>query len=357
MTASKDTELENRLRHALLVHTDADKWELAIERSDRDGGGLVLHGPRGLTSARYIKEKTDYRRELLVEASAYSGKGRKLASDPFDHDWMNQQRRLGLAAILPDAGYIDQDDEAGLVSILSRVKDDRQDTVALLALNRTWMDHKHGLSTLKHHIADAGVPVALVLEHSRDPLSRRYALAGLVSLFDTGVPVMLLRCDASAVGALCFGALAAAVGTRTGLRHLYPLGPGSGGPTTPSIAVLVRGMLSYISLEKLDLAYSADPDNHLWWCDCEVCGGRDLSWLGSAPNPEVAAYLHSVEVLYQIRHDLFEEALTPTERRQAWIAQCDAAIFQHDWVAENIGWDPQPVLGNWTSLRDLEAAG
>jgi hypothetical protein len=349
MTAITNAELRHRLQHSLLVHTDPTGWELAVERSNRDGGGIVFHGRRGLAVAKYLQDKhPGYRRPILVDASAYAGKARKRASDRFDTDWMAQQRKL-LIAVLPDAGYIDQDDEAGLLSILTRVHDGPEGTIAPLALHRSWLDSKHGLSTLKQHVLDAGVPIALILEHSRDPLSTRASLRGLVSLLDTGVHSMVLRCDASAVGALCFGANAAAMGTRTGLRHLYPL-TDRGGPVQAKVAVLIRSTLSYISLEKLDLAYSKDPDNLLWSCACGVCAGADLSWIGSSYDQQKSAYQHSVEVLYDIRGQLFNKPYTQLQLRQAWIDQCNSAIFKHHEISESIDWDPPPVLGNWASL-------
>ncbi len=357
MTATTNAELEQRLQHALLVHTDADAWELAIERADREGGGLVLHGRRGLEVARYVLDQKKFDQPILLDASAYTGKRRKLASDSFDTNWIRQQQRLRLPAVMPDAGYVGEDDEAGLLSILQRVHEEKPGTVAPLALHRSWLNAKHGLPTLHHHVREAQVPIAVMLEHTADPLGVRYVLRGLVELLQLDVPVFVLRCDTSALGALCFGAFAAAVGTRTGLRHLFPLSNG-GPPSAPSAAALVRDTLSYLRLEKIDQAVAADPDNHMWWCECGVCNGQDLSWLNTSTSPEAFAYMHSVEVLYEIRADLFAEEVTPQQRRQAWIARCDAAIFRHEEIAAgSYTWEPPDFLGNWTSLRDREAIG
>ncbi|MEU7528052.1 hypothetical protein AB0A74_20145 [Saccharothrix sp. NPDC042600] len=354
MTAISETELEHHLRHALLLHTDAQDCELAVESSNRDGGGLVLNGKGGLVAAeRILGSDLGFRRPILVDASAYAGRRRRFASDPFDRDWMRHQRRLGLPAVLPDAGYVAEDDEDGLLSVLYRVHEEPQGTVALLALHHSWTDPKHGQPTLKQHALAAGVPLALVLEHPKDPMQVRRSVHGLVDLLDAAPSTMLLRSDASAVGSLCYGAIAAAVGTRTGLRHLYPLGRRGG--RKASIAVFVRSTMSYITLAKLDRAYQMDPDNDLWRCGCDVCADADLSWVGSSPDPWQSAYLHSVEVLHQIRRDLFDNNLTPQQRRQAWIAQCDSAIFRHDELSELTDWEPPAYLGNWDSLRAREA--
>lgn len=340
------------LHQALLVHTDADRAELAIERADRETGGLVLHGKDdGLMAARHIINHKGFTRPVMLDASAYTGKHRKTAKDEFDANWISQQRRLGLPVVLPDAGYVAENNESGLMSILSRVHDDQPDMVAPLALHKSWLNAKEGLPTLLRHVSDAGVPIALIIEDAGDPYATRYALQGLVEVLHLGAKVYVLRCDVAAVGALAFGAEAAAVGTRTGLRHLYPQKDGGGGGAA-QIAALVRGTLSYISLDKIDKEVQKDPDNQLWWCECAVCGGQNLSWIKAAPEPEVMAYLHSVEALYQIRDDLFENYATPAERRRAWIAQCDSAIFQHEDIDSD--WRPQRVLGNWASLREIE---
>ncbi|MCS7484632.1 hypothetical protein ACFFQW_41085 [Umezawaea endophytica] len=342
------------LRQALLVHTDANRAELALELADRDGGGLVLHGKgKALMAARHLKYAKKFQRGLIVEADAYTGKHRKLAADAFDANWISQQRRLGLSVVLPDGGYVAEGDESGLYSILARVKADGQpDLVAPLALHKSWLDAKAGLPTLLRHVIDAGVPVALTIEHPKDPYATRSLLQGLVEVLQLEVKVYLLRCDVAAVGALCFGAEAAAVGTRTGLRHLFPRKENGGGGAMPSVAALVRGMLSYISLDKIEPEIQQNPDNDLWKCGCVVCGGQSLSWIKSAPKPEDAAYLHSVEVLYQIRAELFDNLATSAERRLAWIGLCDSAIFQHEGTAAD--WNPQRVLGNWASLRGAQ---
>lgn len=354
MTAYTNEELADRLRHSLLIHTDADDWERAAERSDRDGGGLVLHGRKALIAARYLKEKRpDYSRPVLVDASAYSGKKRKLASDPFDKDWMTQQRKLGLAAVLADGGYLGDSDEGGLVSILDRVHSEPEGTVATLAVHPMWLNPNAGQPTLKRHILDAGVPVALVVEHAKDPYTVKRTLWGLVDLIENHPLTMLLRSDTSAVGALCVGALAAAVGTKTSLRHLYPIVEDDDDKPPPpqaSIAVLLRPTLSYVTLDKLEKTYQLDPDNTLWQCGCIVCGGAELTWIRSSPNAEQFAYMHSVEILYDIRDDLLAPGLTPDERRRGWITQCDSAMFQHDLLGERIRWEPPKYLGSWASL-------
>lgn len=357
------TTLVRELTDVLLVQIDARAYADAIECSDRPGGGLMLTGEKALVIAEHIVSLRRYQRPVLVDRRRYAGGKRRFAADEFDLAWLARQRRLGLSACLPDAGYVGEGDEAGLTSILGRVADLGPGVVAPLPLHLSWLNPKKNLSRLTDHVQAAGVPIALALEHEKDPLSARYAIEGLISVLELPVPVILLCCDVSAIGALCFGATAAAVGTTTGLRHIYPMpkpdasGGGFGGGPKP--AAVVRGCLAYAWLDKIDQAVQADRDNLLWTCHCRVCGGQTLDWLGSAPTPETAAFQHSLETLYQIRRDILGpgEQASGTERRQSWIAQCDSAMFQHlDISSTFYQWEPPKALGNWASRRKQESS-
>ncbi|MEV0704264.1 hypothetical protein AB0I53_40995 [Saccharopolyspora sp. NPDC050389] len=126
-------------------------------------------------------------------------------------------------------------------------------------------------------ISAHGVAVAVVLEHRDDPLGVQAALRGLLRLVALDTPVLLLRSDVSALGALCFGALYAAVGTTPTLRHLYPVTSGGGGGGERPVSILVPHCLSYVGTEKVAAAIPLTPDqaNH-WECVCDTCNGRQL---------------------------------------------------------------------------------
>lgn len=352
MSAPSTTRLQQTLAETLLVQTDANHGLDAIGCADRQGGGLVLTGEKSLVTAEYVIKHQHYSRPVLIDRSRYAGRRRKFACEPFDDNWISRQRRLKLAAVMPDAGYVAEGDTAGLESILTRVRSLGDDTIAPLGLHLSWLDANRGLATLIEQVEAAGVPVAIALEHPKDPLGPHYAFDGLVSLLAQPTPVIMLRCDVSAIGTLCFGALAAAIGTTTGLRHIYPLPkPGSnGGGGQAKKAAIVRGCLAYASLDKIDQAVQADPDNMLWVCECRWCNGRTLQWLGSAPDPGSAAYHHSLETMYRIRNDLLGRAVTPAERQRSWIAQCDSAMFQFlDVDSITYRWEPPAALENWAA--------
>jgi len=345
------TALDRHLADVLLVQIDAGAYADAIECSDRAGGGIVLTGEKALAAAEYVLDHRQYGRPVLIDRSRYSGKSRRRARDSFDPNWISRQRRLGLPVVLPDAGYVGRDDEVGLVSILTRVANLGPGVVAPLPLHPSWLNAKVNLPRLIEHIQVAGVPVAVALEHQSDPLSARYAFDGLMDVLKLPVPVILLRSDVSAIGALCFGATAAAVGTKSSLRHIYPVPKEDSFGRRPTTAAVVKGCLAYASLDKIALAVQVDREDLLWTCDCPVCAGQTLDWLGSAPDSEAAASLHSLETLYRIRRALFghDGLATAAERRQVWIAQCSSARFEHLRIERATAhrWVPPPALDHW----------
>jgi hypothetical protein len=96
----------------------------------------------------------------------------------------------------------------------------------VLPLDARWFAAPPVYEALAREINKYDVPVAVVIEHESDPFGVRYVVTGFLELLDAvRVPVLLLRSDVSALGALCHGAHAAAIGTTSALRHLYPTYP------------------------------------------------------------------------------------------------------------------------------------
>ncbi|WP_370968619.1 hypothetical protein [Amycolatopsis sp. cg9] len=343
------SRLKTALADVLLVQADASgaHTEVAIERSDRLGGGIVLTGAKALQKAEHLVREKKYERPILIDRARYAGKNRALASHAFDSDWVARQRALGLPALMPDAGYIGERDYPGLRDVLERTADLGSDVVALLPLHVSWLKQEN-LRQLVDAVTDVGVPIAVALEHKDDPLSAQYAVYGLVALLQTPVPVLLLRCDTSSIGALAYGALAAAVGTHSALRHIYPVVEGGGGGgRNPKPAAVVQRLLSYVHLDKIDLTAAMDPDHPDWHCSCDVCNGQSLMELNSAPNPEQIAFLHSIEILFRIRTGILL-AGGLAQRRAAWTAQCSSAQFNHMDIDNTVSaWEIPDYLNNW----------
>lgn len=310
--------------HLLTQVEPADAVPLAAVTGET-GGGLVVSGVDALKLIEYLQGRR-YSAALLADRQKYKGKRRKLASQPFDPDWIIRQQRLGLAAIIPDAGYVAAHDLLGLRLVLKRSAA-IQGGVALLALANWWMSGE-GLRLLEAELRGMRMPVALVLEHSKDPLGVNRILQGVIRLLSIGVPLLMLRCDVSALGLLAHGALAAAYGSKSSIRHLYPVpkdGSGGGSGAARESAFWAAGT----ALHYRDLLYdavTASPHDPHWICSCRICAGGRLDRIGISSIEEVRQ--HNSASLLDLRTELVGLS-SEAERRQWWTRRCRDAQLAH----------------------------
>lgn len=339
----------DRLRDAVLVHCDRSEFSDALAVLDRPNTGLVVARPRAREIRALAHAADDHGVVLLTDAERYAGiKNRTAAGERFDTDWIARQRDAGLP-VLTDSGYIGEGNIAGLRSTLHQAKS-IGGCIATLPLHTSWLDPRGGLDCLVDHVAAAGAPIAVVLEHANDPYSVRATLQGMLTLLTVGVPVIQLRSDVSGLGVLCHGAAAAAIGTRTKLRHLAPAKPGGGGGRTPSVATIVRDLLAYVSVDRIATAFANDPDDSLWnACECPSCNGRTLDTFARLPSPEKSqrAFGHAVHVALDLRDHLLHDA-DPTTRQLSWRAHCDSALVRYlDLRARGESWTAPRALRHW----------
>ena len=207
--------------------------------------------------------------------------------------------------------------------------------VALLALANWWM-YDEGLKLLMAELRAADMPVALVLEHRDDPLSVFRILRGAAAVLRAGVTMLMLRCDPSALGLLANGALAAACGTRSSIRHLYPVSSGGGGNNKARESVLWPTGMALHYRDLLYDAISASPHERCWACSCSVCGGKRLDRLDMAALEEVRQ--HNSASLLDLRAEM--AAIPAAGRPQWWARRCRDAELAHAAV------DSGPVARN-----------
>ncbi|MET7418467.1 hypothetical protein [Dactylosporangium sp. NPDC005555] len=337
----------------LLVHCSANQALRCAPIADRPGAGLVVSPHQRdeaglLATAAYLLRRRRFEAPLLLDAARYAGQARLPASAPFNPRWLRRQRELGIP-VLTDSGYVDRDDEPGLAGILHRAAV-LPDTIAVLPLHPVWLQDRLRRTVLTGHIRSANAPVALVLEAQRDPFALPGVVEGLLAVLGCGVPTLLLRCDVSALGALCHGASAAAVGTVAGLRHLTPRPALSAAPAKgfrPAAPSAVFGpALSYRRIGAIARAHRRHPDPGLFGCACSVCDGRDVDWMAELDDREreVPAFEHSIRVLQDLRDDLLRQADTAG---QSWTARCADAAYR----SRELGWDPAPMLRHWQHHR------
>lgn len=333
------------LRDTLLIQSGPEEAARLVGML-RPGAGLVITGDRGTDIARSLGGRA----AVLTDRGRYSGAGRQFASSALDAGWISSQRQAGVVSPLTDSGYVAANDIAGLRAILSSAAQLGPDVVATLPLARRWLTHDSAV--LVDEVNAYNVPVALVLESPDDPFSVRGAVHGLVHFLDGAlVPSVLLRSDISAVGALAFGALSAAVGVRSGLRHLYELpkhGKGGRRPAATESAFWRPGMYM-VTVERLALAVARTRMDPQWLCSCRTCGGRTVDWMyRSASHDEILS--HNLELLLDERDKLVR---TPVGglRRQSWRAMCGSAefVFTHT-AATSAAWTVPPAIRWWQTV-------
>ncbi|NUP29438.1 MAG: hypothetical protein HOQ36_06845 [Nocardia sp.] len=259
--------------------------------------------------------------------------------------WINMQMKLGLRWTLTDSGYIPAHDLAALRAVLAWGSDLPQLVTALpLAIQWLTIDHE----ALITELAATGKPVALMLESEGDPLATEAAVAGLIAVLRCSVPVLLLRSDTSVLGALAHGAVAVSVGTRSALRHIYPM-KNSGGGFTPPPAAYVPALLSYKRLTTIEDGITRNPGLDVWKCDCTVCSGRSLDWIWSRTDFEEAAFEHSLAAQAALAKSLMR--YPAGERGSEWKTRCAVAQRNHEVISKRKGgaWRPAKTLNAWMS--------
>jgi hypothetical protein len=316
-----------------------------------EGMGTVFTMGRGKNRQPLMRQLAQAHRQVagpidhvLFDADRYSGQSRRVGATVLDAGWIKAQRAVGVRLAMTDSPYIPARDRAALVSTLAQTKGFGEDAVAVLPLGLAWLTKD--VASLIAAINQAGVRVALVLEHPKDPLGVQAAVVGLVRLLDeVDVQVALLRSDVSAIGALAFGASMGAVGTSTSLRHYYPAVDGGGIPRQPSIAAYVPWSMCYRTLQKINAAIDADPDNqHRWCCQCRFCNGALLHSIVS----DVQAFQHSLAAIAILGEEILNSA-TPSNRRCSWVSKCKSAQHINKEIAEDTGmsWNPPAYLAGW----------
>jgi hypothetical protein len=185
----------------------------------------------------------------------------------------------------------------------------------------------------------------VAIEHDGDPFSAQYLLRGFLRLLaQVEVPLLLLRSDVSALGALCHGAHAAAIGTTSGLRHIYPRRRGGGPARHPALAAFVTALLGYHTIERFAKVVDKTPDlEHYWACQCDTCHG----WTPASVDSPEAAFRHSLDAQLRLRDELFHaqtrEALVST-----WHEHCSHALNLHEEIAKELPDWPRPAgLRTW----------
>lgn len=341
-----DRPLES-LFERLLVQCRPRQVDAAAMVATAYGAGLVITGKSTLPAAQALRDK-GFTGPILCDADRYSGARRVSAGRGVSPGWFRRQRELRLIP-LSDSGYLAPRNWNGLRTILGVTAREDSPAVAMLPLAARWFTAAV-CDALAREINKAGVPVAVAIEHDGDPFGAQYVLHGFLRLLgQVEVPLLLLRSDVSALGALCHGAHTAAIGTASALRHIYPRRP-RGSVRHPGLAAFVTALLGYHTIEMFATAVDETPDLEQYWvCQCDTCHGWTPASIGSPED----AFRHSLGAQLRLRDELFRaktrEALVST-----WHEHCSHALNLHEDIAKVVPrWRAPKGLRTWlTVTRD-----
>jgi hypothetical protein len=320
-------------------------------------GGAVVQGRLGAKLAATTPG-------VLVDPAAYASAAGRDDQPLFDYDeWLSRQQVAGVPLILTDTPRIPNDDRSALRKALARWALIDDPTLVVLPVEPWWL--RQGLSCLIEEIRAAGRPVAIVLLHPYNGLDLTGAVAGLLTLIRelAPLPVVLLRSDVSAIGAVAHQAFAGFVGWSAHTRHgpLPMRRPQTGQERDTSPSVFVPALHDYVKASALPaLARARHPD--VLGCDDPVCRGESLLQIARRCEDDLRAgrllaCRHNVASTEQIARRVFG-AVAP---RLAWRETCQAAGEMSAALLEDgISLPVKSWLRQWLDLdspsHDLQAA-
>lgn len=319
----------------------------------REYGGATVPGQSGVKLARRV-EKT------LVDPMQYKPDDLNAAQPHLElfgyDDWLERQRHANVPVILTDSPRIKKRDRRTLRMALERWRSVTDPTLVVLPIEPWWL--KDGLPCLINEVRSAQRPVALILLHPFNGFDEAGTVAGLVAFMAAidGLPVVLLRCDISAVGAVAYGAFAGFIGNSAANRHgpTPRRSPKKGGKDddpdqTPS--VFVPALHDYVKASKLP-SISRREDSSILSCHDGFCGGKSLLRLSRLSEVDLAtaraqAYRHNVA-----SHELIaRRVFTSCEPRDTWWELCKSgADMKASLVERGVSLSVSRWLRHWLNL-------
>jgi len=253
---------------------------------------------------------------------------------------LTRQQAAGVPVILTDTPRIRNADQSALRKALERWADIGEPTLAVLPIEHWWL--REGLSCLTEYVREAGRPVAIVLLHRYNGLDPAGSVAGLVQLISDvePLPVVLLRCDISAVGAVAHGAFGGFVGWSANTRHgplpmRRPERRDDDDERDDSPSVLVPALHDYVKASKLPPLARHRPLDVLR-CGDLVCRGQSLLRIAELCEDDLTAGRllagqHNVSSTEQIARTV----LSAANPRDAWREACHAGAEVSASLAES----------------------
>ena len=297
-------------------------------------GGAVVSGRQGAKLAAQTPG-------VLVDPAAYGVPAAADSGPLFDYDeWLTRQQAAGVPLILTDTPRIRNDDRSALRKALERWASIDDPTLVVLPLEPWWL--REGLPHLIEEVQAAGRPVAIVVLDRYNGLESARALAGLLTFIAEvkPLPVVLLRCDISAVGMVAHRAFAGFVGWSANTRHgplpmRRPDRAEGGDERDDSPSVFVPALHNYVKTSKLP-ALARDRRQTLLRCFDPVCGGASLIEISTLTETDLrAGRLLAGRRNIASTERLACRILAAGEPRDAWQEACLAGAVASASLAES----------------------
>lgn len=312
-------------------------------------GGAVVPGRQGAKLAATTPG-------VLVDPAEYGFPAKDDSGLLFDYDeWLMRQRAAGVPVVLTDTPRIRNKDRSALRKALERWDEIDDPTLVVLPIEPWWL--REGLAWLTEEVQEAGRPVAIVLLHRYNGFDAVGAAAGLVTLISDvePLPVILLRCDISAVGAVAHRGFAGFVGWSTNTRHgplpMRRAGRSEGEERDDSPSVLVPTLHDYVKTSNLP-ALGRDRPLGVLHCDDLVCGGDSLLRITEVCEDDLrAGRLLAARHNMSSTEQIARRVLSAVEPQEAWWETCRAGADAAASLAESgVSWPLSPWLRQWLDL-------
>jgi hypothetical protein len=315
-------------------------------------GGAVVSGRQGAKLAARIPG-------VLVDPAAYGSPPAADSGSLFDYDeWLTRQQAAGVPLILTDTPRIGNDDRSALRKALERWAAIEDPTLVVLPIEPWWL--REGLPHLTEEVRAAGRPVAIVLLHQYNGLDTARAIAGLLTFMADvePLPVVLLRCDISAVGLVAHRAFAGFVGGSANTRHgplpmRRPDRAEGEDERDDSPSVFVPALHNYVKASKLPAlardrrpnalardrmpnALARDRRTNMLRCGDPVCRGGSLLEIAELTETDLrAARLLAGRHNMASTEQIARRILATAGPRDAWREACRAGAEASASLAES----------------------
>lgn len=310
---------------------EEDAAVVRVCESNGMGAILTTSSSRGAASAKHVLSEAAHRHAnrsnvpVALDVNRYAGRNRRNASTALDPSWIDQQLTAGATFALSDSGFVSDTSFADLDALFANARrlpyleTGRVRTV--VAVSSQALSQRKYLREFEARLHDFEHPISLALEHSKDPLGSVRAVRGLLQVIEASADISLMRSDYSVFGAVAAGATFGAIGTKSSLRHIFPIPKkNGGGPASEDISIVWPQGLSFHRASAMAEVIAFDRDNPQWLCDCTACEGQSLERLTVTRRAEA----HNLAVGSAVRDRLFPLGRSASSLL-AWAEMCTHA--------------------------------